>query len=103
MKTNEFKTIVLTADPGMYLTRKQSADPAEAEIATTAAIGKNDSPDNWKEITAAEADELRAAREAAIKEKEAQMLAEEEAAQREAQETEPTPEQDGFVESLPNY
>ena len=95
MKTDEFKTIILTADPGMYLTRKQCDDPAEAEIATTAAIGRNDSPDNWKEITAAEAEELRAAREAAIKEKEAQMLAEEEAArQREAQETEPTPEQD---------
>lgn len=52
MKQETFTTIVLHAEEGKFLT--QAADvPIEARvIGTTIALGKNDSPENWKEISA---------------------------------------------------
>ena len=69
MTQEEFKTIIINADTDKYLT--QSADVAIEDriIATTIALGKNDSVDNWKEITKAEGDALKAQKEEAINSK----------------------------------
>lgn len=67
MKQEEFKTIVLTAGEGMYLTQTEAPENIEeAMVVTTVALGRHDSPENWKEITAAEAEELREAQRAAM-------------------------------------
>lgn len=62
MQTENFTTTVLTAAPGHCLTQADPATPArERVIATTLALGRHDSPARYREITAAEADALRAA------------------------------------------
>lgn len=67
MKQEEFKTIVLTAGEGMYLTQASAPENIEeAMVVTTVALGRHDSPENWREITAAEAEELREAQRAAM-------------------------------------
>lgn len=67
MKQEEFKTIVLTAGEGMYLTQAEPPENIEeAMVVTTVALGRHDSPENWREITAAEAEELREAQRAAM-------------------------------------
>ena len=67
MKQEEFKTIVLTAGEGMYLTQTEAPENIEeAMVVTTVALGRHDSPENWKEITAAESEELREAQRAAM-------------------------------------
>ncbi len=51
----------------MYLTQAEPPENIEeAMVVTTVALGRHDSPENWREITAAEAEELREAQRAAM-------------------------------------
>lgn len=59
MITEEFKTIILKADEGKYLTQATDVDIKERIIATTIALGKFDKPENYKEISAEEAEEYK--------------------------------------------
>lgn len=69
MKTNEYKTTIITAADGKYITNADdNVDIKDRLIATSIALGKFDSVDNYKEITKEEADELKAAQEKAQKE-----------------------------------
>lgn len=61
MVQSEFKTIILTAEEGKYLTQSFDVDIEKRVIGTTIALGKNDSVDNWKEITKEEADTIKQA------------------------------------------
>lgn len=69
MKSTEYTTTILTAENGMYLTQSADVDILSREIAATVALGRNDSADNWKEITKAEADAYIEARQKAEAEK----------------------------------
>lgn len=51
MIIKDFNTTVITAEEGKYLTQSFDLDIENRVIATTVALGKNDSVDNWKEIT----------------------------------------------------
>lgn len=51
----------------MYLTQVDDVDIEERVIATTVAIGANDSVSNWKEITSAEAESINKLKEEARK------------------------------------
>lgn len=51
MIIKDFNTTVITAEEGKYLTQSFDLDIENHVIATTVALGKNDSVDNWKEIT----------------------------------------------------
>lgn len=44
-------TTVITATDGNYLTQNLEVDTEKRVIATEVALGKNDTVDNWKEIT----------------------------------------------------
>lgn len=65
MTTESFTTTVLTAASGCFLTQAADIDPRLRVVASTVALGRNDAPENWREIDAAEADALRAAAEEA--------------------------------------
>jgi len=68
MVTNEFKTTIITAKEGYYITNvSDDIDIKDRLIATSIALGKFDSVDNYKEITKAEADELKKQQEEAQK------------------------------------
>lgn len=67
MKTNEYKTTIITAADGKYITNADDIDIKDRLIATSIALGKFDSVDNYKEITKAEADELKKQQEEAQK------------------------------------
>lgn len=57
MKQEQFTTTILTAARGKFLTQATSdIDISERIIATKIALGKNDSPDNWCEISAEDAE-----------------------------------------------
>lgn len=60
MTQSEFKTIILRPEEGYVLTQVADVDILDRELATTVAVGANDSPDNWREITVAEAEAIRA-------------------------------------------
>lgn len=77
METTQYTTTVLTASEGHKLTQAGEVDILARTITPKAFLAATDSPDNWREITDAEADALRAEIEAARK-------AEEEAARAEA-------------------
>lgn len=53
MNTEQFITTILTPSEGyFYLTQKDNTiDIKDRIIATKLALGKNDNPDNWIEIT----------------------------------------------------
>lgn len=51
MIIKDFNTTVITAEEGKYLTQSFDLDIENRVIATTVALGENDSVDNWKEIT----------------------------------------------------
>lgn len=51
MIIKDFNTTVITAEEGKYLTQSFDLDIENRVIATTVSLGKNDSVDNWKEIT----------------------------------------------------
>ena len=63
MVQSEFNTIILKADEGKYLTQLSDVNIENRVVASTIAIGKNDSPNNWKEITKEEADAIIKAQE----------------------------------------
>lgn len=58
MIVKDFNTTVITADEGKYLTQNIELDINNRVIATTIALGKNDSVDNWKEITKEEGNSI---------------------------------------------
>lgn len=68
MIQTEFTTIILKAEEGKYLTQVEDVDVTRRLIASEIALGKHDSAENYREITAAEAEvirrQMRAAREA---------------------------------------
>ena len=59
MKTSEFTTTVLKADNGKALTQVADVELSHRVIATIVALGKNDTPDNWREISTEEAEQYR--------------------------------------------
>lgn len=68
MEAKQFTTTILTAAEGKSLTQADNnLDIRNRIIASCVAIGANDSASNWVEITKAQADEYKAAQEAAIK------------------------------------
>lgn len=79
MKTEEFTTTVLTPEEGHLLTQVADVDIRERIVATSVALGRNDTAAGWREITEAEGEAYRQERAAAIeadqKAKEATMLA----------------------------
>lgn len=72
MVTSSYTTIVLTAAEGCYLTQANSEDIRAAVITERVYLANTDSPDNWREITAAEADDIKAQQERLLKEDEQQ-------------------------------
>lgn len=59
MKQTSFTTIILTAARGKYLTQAtQDINIQERVIGTQIALGSNDSPDNWCEISKADKEEF---------------------------------------------
>ena len=68
MNTTEFKTIILRADDGFMLTDVAEVDIIDRTLATTVALGAADSPDNYREITLAEAEQIRALQQKALDE-----------------------------------
>lgn len=69
MTLNNFTTVVITPDEGKFLTQKADVEIKDRVIATTVALGKDDSPDNWVEISKAQADEYKALKEKAREER----------------------------------
>lgn len=66
METKQFTTTIITAAEGKSLTQADNdLDIRQRVIAKLVAIGANDTPDNWVEITAEQADAYRAEQEAA--------------------------------------
>ena len=61
METKSYNTTILTPAEGHYLTQAGDVDISERVVATAIALGRHDSPDNYREITPAEADALCAA------------------------------------------
>ncbi len=68
MKTNQFTTIVIEADENMYLTQANDVDIKDRIVASRIALGKFDSVDNYKEISKAEGDAIKAEQENLIEE-----------------------------------
>ena len=56
MEAKQFTTTILTAGEGYFLTQVADVDINERIVASVLALGKNDSPENYREITAEEAD-----------------------------------------------
>lgn len=65
METTQYTTTVLLAAEGHKLTQAGEVDILARTITPKAFLAATDSPDNWREITDAEADALRAEIEAA--------------------------------------
>lgn len=74
MKTEEFKTIILKADEGKFLTQTKDVDITERIVSDTIALGRFSSPDDYKEITAEEAEAIKKEKEEALKEQEPKVL-----------------------------
>ena len=72
MVTSSYTTIVLTAAEGCYLTQANCDDIRAAIITERAYLASTDSPDNWREITAAEADDIKAQQAALLAQDEQQ-------------------------------
>ena len=86
MVTSSYTTIVLTAAEGCYLTQANCDDIRAAVITERVYLANTDSPDNWREITAAEADSIKAEQERLVKEDmEAQQAAEDEQTEKPAE------------------
>lgn len=60
--------MVIKADNGKFLTQSDDVDIKDRVIATSVALGKNDSMLNWREISATEAENYRKEQEASLKE-----------------------------------
>lgn len=72
MVTSSYTTIVLTAAEGCYLTQANCDDIRAAIITERVYLANTDSPENWREITAAEADDIKAQQAALLAEDEQQ-------------------------------
>ena len=72
METTQYTTTVLTAAEGHKLTQAGEVDIIARTITPKAFLAATDSPDNWREITDAEADALRAEIEAAAEREQSQ-------------------------------
>ena len=68
MTTENYSSVIIKAKEGFYITEVDSIDIQNRTIATAVALGTNDSADNYKEITAEEADELKRQQDEARKE-----------------------------------
>ena len=68
MTTENYSSVIIKAKEGFYITEVDSIDIQNRTIATAVALGTNDSADNYKEITAEEADELKRLQDEARKE-----------------------------------
>ena len=69
MTSENYSSVIIRANEGYYITDvDDSIDIQNRTIATAIAIGTNDSADNYKEITADEADELKRQQDEARKE-----------------------------------
>lgn len=68
MVTSSYTTIVLTAAEGCYLTQANCDDIRAAIITERVYLANTDSPDNWREITAEQADSIKAEQERLVKE-----------------------------------
>lgn len=61
MTSEQFTTVILSADEGHYLTQASEQTPIEERVlATTLALGRHDAPTNWVEITGEQAEVYRA-------------------------------------------
>lgn len=67
MDISNYTTIVLSSQEGMFLTQVDAMEIEDRIVATRVALGSNDSPDNWKEITAEEAESINKLKEDARK------------------------------------
>ena len=64
MKSNSFTTIIIEAEENHYLTQSDdSIDLKDRIVATVIALGKYDSPSNYKEISKEEGDAIKAEQE----------------------------------------
>lgn len=65
MIQEEFKTVMLRAEEGKYLTQKDEVNILDRIISPVIALGKHDSIDNYIEIDAQTADDYRKQKEEA--------------------------------------
>lgn len=65
MDISSYTTIIITPQEGMFLTQVDAMEIEDRIVATCVALGSNDSPDNWKEITAEEAESINKLKEEA--------------------------------------
>ena len=69
MTTENYSSVILKANEGFYITEVDDSIVIQNRtIATAVALGTNDSADNYKEITADEANELKRQQDEARKE-----------------------------------
>lgn len=62
-----YTTRVLVPEEGHYITQAEEVEIKDRVFTTKVFLAVNDSPSNWKEITADEAESLMAAKEAALR------------------------------------
>lgn len=67
MIQSTFTTRVLAPEEGHLLTQAGNVDIKDRVFSDKLFLGCNDSPENWKEITIEEADQLKAEQEEALK------------------------------------
>ena len=72
METTQYTTTVITASEGHKLTEAAEVDIIARTITPKVYLAATDSPDNWREITDAEADALRAEKKAAAEREQSQ-------------------------------
>lgn len=65
MKQEEFTAIIIEAEEGHLLTQAADVEITERIVCRKVALGRYDSPENWKEITEEEAAGIRAEQKAA--------------------------------------
>lgn len=68
MKQTTYTTRVLIPEEGHYITQAEEVDIIHRIFSNKIFLAVNDSPSNWKEITADEAEILMAAQKAALEE-----------------------------------
>ncbi len=66
MKQEQFTTTILIAEQGKYLIQAAEVDIHERTFGETVALGRNDVPANWREITATEKESYESQREEQI-------------------------------------
>ena len=60
MVQESFTTIILTPSEGFFLTQiDENIDINERIVASQVALGRYDKPENWKEISSEEAEEIK--------------------------------------------